>query len=94
MKRLTFLIAGALFLLAGTLAVQAQGPATEPARISKEELKGKLGDAGVIVVDVRAKRDWNTSDRKIAGAFREDPDQVSAWAAKYSKDKTLALYCA
>ncbi len=39
--------------------------------------------------------DWDNSKVKIQGAVREDPDKnVKSWAEKYSKDKTIVLYCA
>lgn len=63
-------------------------------RISKEELKGELGAPNVIVLDVRAGKDWSSSDVKIQGAVREDPKDIDAWASKYAKDKKIVLYCA
>ena len=68
--------------------------AEEAPRIKKEELKTMLDDPVVIILDVRASRDWNRSGRKIKGAIREDPTRFESWAHKYSKDKTLMLYCA
>jgi rhodanese-related sulfurtransferase len=62
--------------------------------ITHEELKAKLGDPDLIIVDVRRAGHWEASDRKIAGAVREDPKDVEGWAGKYAKDKTLVLYCA
>jgi rhodanese-related sulfurtransferase len=46
------------------------------------------------VIDVRAAGDWDGSDRKIAGAVREDPAAAGKWEGKYPKGKTLVLYCA
>ena len=70
--------------------------AMEIPRISKEELKSMLGNPDVVVIDVRAFLDHKTSVKQIKGAVREDPDptQVKSWANKYSKDKTIVLYCA
>jgi hypothetical protein len=62
--------------------------------ITAEDLKAKLGDTGITILDVRRWADWNASDRKIVGALREDPESVEAWAGKYAKEKTLVLYCA
>jgi rhodanese-related sulfurtransferase len=62
--------------------------------ITAAELKAELGDPGITILDVRRWADWNTSDRKIVGAVREDPESVEAWAGKYAKEKTLVLYCA
>lgn len=68
--------------------------AVDVPRMSKETLKAKLDDPDVIILDVRTGRDWKASEFKIKGALRESSDNVDAWAAKYSKDKTLVLYCA
>jgi rhodanese-related sulfurtransferase len=67
---------------------------TDAPRITKEELKAKLGNPNFIVVDVRFGADWTGSDLKIKGAVREDPGAVESWANKFPKDKTLVFYCA
>jgi len=87
---LTALIMGqaAAVLLAVTVAV-----AGVPL-ITAEELKAKLGDPNLTILDVRREAHWNASDRKIVGAVREDPEAVESWAGKYAKEKTLVLYCA
>jgi rhodanese-related sulfurtransferase len=66
----------------------------EVPRISKEELKGMLGNPDLLIVDVRKGTDWKASEFKIKGAVREDPKQVSSWMDKYPQDKTLIIYCA
>ncbi len=63
-------------------------------RMSKEELKSRLGAPDLIVLDVRTETDWSESGQMIAGAIREDPGAFDRWAGKYPKDKTLVLYCA
>lgn len=63
-------------------------------RMTKDELRSLIDKDDVIVVDVRTGRDWKSSEFKIHKAVREDLDQVASWANKYSKDKTLVLYCA
>jgi hypothetical protein len=80
----------AAILLATAMAAQA----ADVGRMSKEELKAKLGEEGLVVVDVRSGRDWKSSEFKIQGAVRQDPGDVSAWAGTYTKDQTLVLYCA
>jgi rhodanese-related sulfurtransferase len=62
--------------------------------MTKEELKGRLGSAGLIVLDVRKKPDWDASGRKIPGAIHEDYEGVKEWAGKYPRDEILVLYCA
>jgi len=64
-------------------------------RITKEEVKSMLGNPDVIILDVRAARDWKDSESKIKGAIREDrKGEASTWMDKYQKDKILVLYCA
>ena len=68
--------------------------AEEVPRMTKEQLKPLLNDSDVIILDVRASRDWKGSEKKIKGAIRENPKRFESWARKYSKDKTIVLYCA
>jgi hypothetical protein len=63
-------------------------------RMSKEDLKARLGDPALAVIDVREKKDWDVSEQKIAGALWEDPAAPEKWAGKYSKEHTLVVYCA
>jgi rhodanese-related sulfurtransferase len=63
-------------------------------RISKEELRAMLGNPDLIIVDARTSGSWEESKVKIQGAVREDPKYAKSWAEKYSKDKTIVLYCA
>ncbi|MCM2358942.1 MAG: hypothetical protein NDI77_12390 [Geobacteraceae bacterium] len=86
---LTALAALAVVLLATAVAFGAEAP-----RISKEDARAALENKQAVVLDVRAGRDWNKSDHKIAGAVREEPAEVEKWAGKYLKDKELILYCA
>jgi hypothetical protein len=66
--------------------------ALEAPRITKEELKARLGARDVIVVDARIAHDWKESDSKIKGAIRENPHEVDQWMDKYPKAKTLVFY--
>ncbi len=63
-------------------------------RMPADELKARLGDPDLIIIDVRQPADWNASSTKIKGAIHEDFESVSDWASNYSKDKTIVLYCA
>ena len=83
-------VAGVVTLcMLGQIAIAAEVP-----RMTKEELKTKLNDPGLVIVDVRVGKDWKGSEFKIKGAVRENPGDFSSWAGKYPKDKTLVLYCA
>jgi predicted sulfurtransferase len=63
-------------------------------RLDKETMKSWLNDPQVILLDVRASKDWEGSDKKIKGAVRQDPKEVKTWAAALPKDKKIVLYCA
>ena len=63
-------------------------------RMSIDELKSRLDDASVVVIDVRAGGDWGGSSIRIKGAVREVYADTEKWAPKYDKDKTIVLYCA
>lgn len=90
-KILTFLM---VLLAMGCAASGKTSVTGEAPRMTKEQLKAKLGDPGLAILDVRAGRDWNAGVEKIPGAVREDPGAFDKWAAKYPKEKTLVLYCA
>ena len=60
--------------------------------LDKETIKSWLSDREVIILDVRAPKDWNVSDKKIKGAVRQDPDEVKTWAANLPKNKKIVLY--
>ena len=94
MSKRTLAALGALFLLMAATLSSMDSLATEPPRITKEELRQRLGDPAVVIVDVRAGWDWSKSDRKISGAVREEPDNAGAWTTRYPKDKIIILYCA
>jgi len=66
--------------------------AEDASRITKEELKGILGQPEVVVIDVRYSQNWQDSDLKIKSATRGNPDNFSSWFDQFPKDKTLVLY--
>ena len=65
----------------------------EVSRISVTETEKRMHNADVVIIDVRKKKSWWRSTTKIHGAVREDPANISQWIDKYSKTKTLILYC-
>lgn len=95
MKHKAYVLAGIVAVLA--LAWMVAGPVVaaedEAPRITREELKAKLGDPAVTVIDVRYKSNWKKSGQKIAKAVREDPNEVGSWVGKYKKDQMLVFYC-
>lgn len=58
------------------------------------ELKEVLNSDSVVVLDVRAGRDWSTSEFKIPGAIRASGEEFDDWANTLPKDKKIVLYCA
>lgn len=63
-------------------------------RMEKEELNALLGNADLVILDVRTDFDWRQSEFKVKGAVRESPGKFQSWAEKYPKDRTIVLYCA
>ena len=92
MKRPSLLVLFAL--LAVFVACTNIQSAGDVPRITKEELKAKLGSSGLLLLDVRAAGDWENSGDKITGAVRKDPQTVDAWAETLPRDKEIILYCA
>lgn len=97
MKSRTSLLMTGAFLTMLALSWLFPGPAVaaddDAPRITKEDLKAKLGDPAVTVIDVRYKANWKKSGQKIARAVREDPNEISSWVGKYKKDQMLVFYC-
>jgi hypothetical protein len=63
-------------------------------RMQIDELKSRLGDAALVVIDVRTPADWEASSLKIKGAAREVYADSENWVPKYDQGKTIVLYCA
>jgi predicted sulfurtransferase len=94
MSKRMLAVFGALFLLAAFVLYSLSTSSAKSPRITKEELKKRLGDPDIVIVDVRTGSDWTVAVRKIPGAIREDPGEVGGWAKRYPKDKPIILYCA
>lgn len=89
MKRaLSLATLGVLVVLIACTHMRGEVP-----RIPKDELKAKLGSPDLVLLDVRAKNDWEGSDQKIAGAVRMDPLTIDTWAGTLPKDKEIVVYC-
>jgi rhodanese-related sulfurtransferase len=88
------LIIGSVLILLGLGSWISPLFSADVPRMTADELKALLGKPDLILLDVRTGSDWTDSDSKIQGAIREDPEQVTSWAEKYSKDKIIVLYCA
>ncbi len=66
----------------------------DPPRMQPEELKARLDDPSLAIIDVRADLDEESGPGRIQGAVLEIYNEVANWAPKYPKDKTIVLYCA
>ncbi len=86
------LIAALNVAMVSMLALVAM--AADVPRMTKEDLKVKLGTADVHIIDVRVGKDWKASEMKIKGAVRGDPQDLESWSKKLPKEKTIVLYCA
>jgi len=67
--------------------------ADDAPRITKEELKALLDNPDVIILDARVGASWSKSDKKIKGAVRVDPGNVSSWADSIPKNRKIVVYC-
>jgi hypothetical protein len=92
MKKRLLIITLVIFSVVGILTTFAKS--ADVPRMTKDELKVMLGNPDLVIIDVRAKKDWADSDSKIKGASREDPESVKSWASRGPKDKSIVLYCA
>ena len=85
--------AGLILILGAFGACSTVASSGSVSRMTKEELKPLLGKPDVVIVDVRADKDWTDSDLKVEGAVRENPQAVESWAGKYAREITLIFYC-
>jgi hypothetical protein len=83
----------AFFCLVGIGLAAARAGAADAPRMTKDDLRALLGRPDVVIVDVRTERQWEDSKEKIPGAVREDPRAAASWGARYSKEKTIVIYC-
>lgn len=91
--RMLFLFAALLLGVYGCTVMEKISTDDVP-RMQADELKSRLNDPALIIIDVRAYDDWKESLAQIKGAVREIGGDESGWAHKYSKNKTIVLYCA
>ena len=87
-----------LHLLLSVIIVSAWSIAPVSAKsvdiMTKEELKKELGNADLVILDVRSGKDWKSSEFKIQGAVRTNPKEFASWGNTFDKNKKLVLYCA
>jgi len=86
---LALALAGALLL---ATAFDTRAEESVP-RISGDELKSRLGESGLVILDARQVTEWAAAVQKIAGAQRVDAQDVASWVDNYAKDQVLVVYC-
>ena len=95
MKRHRTRLSGLLLAPALILAAAGLAPAhAEAPLMTVDQLQAVLGDSDVVILDVRAGQDWASSEFKIEGAVRADPEFHEEWAETYPRSKQIVLYCA
>jgi hypothetical protein len=60
--------------------------------ISIAELKAKLGEPSVVILDVRIPKHIAASRFKVKGAVWVNPKEIDQWVQSFSKDATYVLY--
>jgi len=78
----------------GAVFVQTGSAQADVEKISVEALRADLDTPKLRIIDVRRSDHYGSSDTKIKGAVRRDPDAVSTWIHQYSKTDRIVLYCA
>src|SRR5262245_19337628 len=71
-------------------------PAQEEARISAEELRAALDDAGErrpMLLDLCLPRDLARRRDMLAGAVMHAPSALSCWIEELPRDRPIAVYC-
>lgn len=61
--------------------------------INPQELKSKLKNENVKVIDVRRKDDYAAADSTIPGSNWFDPANIDGWCDAMPKDQEVVLYC-
>lgn len=81
-------------VLSVLLACCSSAVAADVARMSSAELRDRLEEPGLVILDVRRQGDYEREEIKIANAVRVDPGNVKGWVDNYSKEQSIVLYCA
>jgi NhaP-type Na+/H+ or K+/H+ antiporter len=67
---------------------------TEPARLTPAELAARLESSHPpVVLDVRSRSQYERDNGQLPGSIRVQPDQVEAWAAGASRERSVVAYC-
>jgi rhodanese-related sulfurtransferase len=61
--------------------------------ITPTELKDRLSQKKVCLLDVRRKADFEKSPYTLEGAVWQDPENVQEWSKTLPRDQELIVYC-
>lgn len=81
-----------LLVLVYSLIIASVVIGAEFSIISKDKLILMLDKPGIVIIDVRENGDWQSSNLKIRGAVRRQPDKFDTWSKDFANDKVLILY--
>lgn len=62
--------------------------------ITPADLKPLVEKNAVTVLDVRRQNDYDADNVKLPGAEWMNPEQLTDWSAKLSKEREVVIYCA
>ena len=76
-------------------SVQTPEKDTRPSvqRMSKEQLRKKLDDPRLVLIDTRVKQQWDKAEHKIPGAMHRSPWEGDEWGKKLPRDRIVVTYC-
>lgn len=66
--------------------------ATQPT-IDVKQLKSRIAEGKITLLDVRRKADYEVAPAKIPGAVWRDPEQVDQWRGELPTNGTTVIYC-
>ncbi len=90
MKNKVWLPILVLMTLLSVAAAPVLAATPEVKYIDAPTLKEMMKSPDVVVIDTS--KGWWTYDQKIPGSLVL-PEEAGSWASRFSKDKTIVLYC-
>lgn len=77
-----------------TTAVRPERPWIVVPTMRVEDLAARLGEEGLVVIDVTCRERRKRLSGQIPGAVWRDCTRVEEWAPEFRKDQLLVVYCA
>jgi hypothetical protein len=88
---LKLFVSGIALIMFGMSFFTASDASAQVPRMNKEELKDMLGKPDVIIIDVRLKEQWDSSNVKIVGAQREHKSRLLSVEVSERQNHCLIL---